>query len=80
MACNMRVYKEKMKRYHDMRIHHPKQFREGDHVLLFNLRPKLFRGKLKLKWFGPFKVVNVSPHGTVELEHPNGHTFKVNGQ
>nr|XP_009777677.1 PREDICTED: uncharacterized protein LOC104227184 [Nicotiana sylvestris] len=46
-----------------------------------NLRLKLFLGKLKSKWSGPFKVVNVSPFGAVELESEDGlQTFKVNGQ
>ena len=77
---NMRVYKEKVKRYHDKQIHHPKQFREGDHVLLFNSRLRLFPGKLRSRWSGPFKVHKVFPHGAVDLEHPDGHTFKANGQ
>nr|XP_009762338.1 PREDICTED: uncharacterized protein LOC104214378 [Nicotiana sylvestris] len=46
-----------------------------------NLRLKLFPGKLKSKWSGPFKVVNFSPFGAVELESEDGlRTFKVNGQ
>ena len=32
---NMRIYKDKIKKYHDMSIHHSKQFKEGDQVLLF---------------------------------------------
>ena len=77
---NMHLYKEKVKRYHDMRIHHLKQFCEGDHVLLFNSRLKLLPGKLRSKWSGPFKIRQVSPLGAMELEHPSGHTFKVNWQ
>nr|XP_016460197.1 PREDICTED: uncharacterized protein LOC107783698 [Nicotiana tabacum] len=46
-----------------------------------NLRFKLFPGKLKSKWSDPFKVVDVSPFGAVELESEDGlQTFKVNGQ
>ncbi|XP_019227955.1 PREDICTED: uncharacterized protein LOC109209193 [Nicotiana attenuata] len=45
------------------------------------MKLKLFPGKLKSKWFGPFKVVNVSPYGAVELASEDGsRTFKVNGQ
>jgi len=41
----------------------------------------LFPGKLKSKWFGPFLVKSVSPHGVVELITPEGdRSFKVNGQ
>nr|XP_016487232.1 PREDICTED: uncharacterized protein LOC107807387 [Nicotiana tabacum] len=37
--------------------------------------------RLKSKWSCPFKVVNASPYGAVELESTDGsRTFKVNGQ
>ena len=41
------MYKEKSKLLHDSRIKHPKQFKEGDLVLLYNSRLMLFPGKLK---------------------------------
>ena len=77
---NMKIYKEKVKRYHDSRIRHPNKFREGDQVLLFNSRLKLFPGKLKSRWSGPFIVNRTFPYGTVELKHPQTGVFKVNGQ
>ena len=46
-------------------------------VLLFNSRLRLFLGKLKSKWSGPFTVTAVSQLGTVELEDKDGETFKV---
>jgi len=49
-------------------------------VLLFNSRFKLFPGKLKSKWSGPFKVTHVYSFGVVELENNEGVIFKVNGQ
>ncbi|XP_070011676.1 uncharacterized protein [Nicotiana sylvestris] len=74
------VYKERMKFVHDKKIL-KREFKMGDLVSLFNSRLKLFPGKLKSKWSGPFKVVNVSPYGAVELESTDGsRTFKVNGQ
>ncbi|XP_070002861.1 uncharacterized protein LOC107832517 [Nicotiana tabacum] len=74
------VYKERMKFVHNKKIL-KRKFKSGDLVLLFNSRLKLFPGKLKLKWSDPFKVVNVSPFGAVELESEDGlRTFKVNGQ
>nr|XP_016491314.1 PREDICTED: uncharacterized protein LOC107810994 [Nicotiana tabacum] len=74
------VYKERMKFVHDKKIL-KREFKSGDLVLLFNSRLKLFPGKLKSKWSGPFKLVNVSPFGAVELESEDGlRTFKVNGQ
>ncbi|XP_019258572.1 PREDICTED: uncharacterized protein LOC109236797 [Nicotiana attenuata] len=74
------VYKERMKFIHDKKIL-KREFKSGDLVLLFNSRLKLFSGKLKSKWSGRFKVVNVSPLGAVELESEDGlRTYKVNGQ
>ncbi|CAL9000991.1 unnamed protein product [Prunus brigantina] len=38
-------------------------------------------GKLKSIWVGPFKVLQVFPHGAMEIENiKNGTHFKVNGQ
>jgi hypothetical protein len=52
-----------------------------DKVLLFNSRVKLFgHGKLRSKWEGPFKVIEVASHGTVTLQDDSGNIFKVNGQ
>ncbi|XP_070046184.1 uncharacterized protein [Nicotiana tomentosiformis] len=74
------MYKERMKFVHDKKIL-KREFKSSDLVLLFNSRLKLFPGKLKSKWSGPYKVVNVSPYGAIELESEDGtRTFKVNGQ
>ncbi|GJU23976.1 hypothetical protein Tco_1162597 [Tanacetum coccineum] len=51
----------------------------GDQVLLFNSRLKIFSGKLKSRWSGPFTIVQVFPYGTVELSQNSGPNFKVNG-
>ena len=75
-----RLYKERTKRWHDHRIQH-KELKEGDKVLLFNSRVKLFgKGKLHSKWEGPFTVVNSSTHGAITIQDNDGNTFKVNGQ
>ena len=63
---NAKIYKERTKRWHDKHII-KKEFKEGDHVLLFNSRLKLFSGKLKSRWSGPFIVKKVYPHGVVEV-------------
>ncbi|XP_008245146.2 PREDICTED: uncharacterized protein LOC103343257 [Prunus mume] len=77
---NARLYKERTKSYHDRNIQR-KEFTKGMSVLLFNSRLRLFPGKLKSRWLGPFTVVNVSPYGAVEIQNPkDGSTFKVNGQ
>ena len=51
----------------------------GDLVLLFNSRLRLFPGKLKSKWTGPYLVTQLFPHGAVELETKEGVRCKVNG-
>lgn len=50
---SLKLYKERVKRYHDNKIL-PKDFKVGQMVLLFNSRLRLFMGKLKSKWFEPF--------------------------
>lgn len=58
-----------------------KKLREGQLVLLFNSRLKLFPGKMRSRWSGPFVIHKVFPHGAIELKNPvNGDTFKVNGK
>nr|GFA95032.1 reverse transcriptase domain-containing protein [Tanacetum cinerariifolium] len=54
-------------------------FNVGDRVLLFNSRLKIFSGKLKTRWSGPFTIAKVFPYGTVELSKANEPNFKVNG-
>ncbi|CAA7015135.1 unnamed protein product [Microthlaspi erraticum] len=56
-----------------------KVFKEGDDVLLYNSRLKLFPGKLKCRWSGPFKVKEVLPYGAITLVNNNGAEFTVNG-
>ena len=73
------LYKEKMKKYHDNKIE-KRESMVGDLVLLFNSRLRLFPGKLKSKWTGPYTVTQLFPHGAVELETKEGVRFKVNGQ
>ncbi|CAJ2661901.1 unnamed protein product [Trifolium pratense] len=78
---NAVLYKARTKRYHDAQLV-PKNFHEGQLVLLFNSRFKLFPGKLKSKWSGPFVVKEVFPHGAVEIfkSGEENQSFKVNGQ
>nr|GEU83908.1 reverse transcriptase domain-containing protein [Tanacetum cinerariifolium] len=75
---NSLIYKEKSKRLHDSKIKN-RVFNIGDRVLLFNSRLKIFSGKLKSRWSGPFTISRVFPYGTVELTQPDGPNFKVNG-
>ncbi|XP_062100262.1 uncharacterized protein LOC133806153 [Humulus lupulus] len=76
---NAKIYKECTKRWHDKNLSR-KEFQPGQQVLLFNSRLKLFLGKLKSRWSGPYTVVTVFPYGSLELKNRNNETFKVNGQ
>ena len=75
---NARIYKEKTKAWHDKLILR-REFRPGENVLLYNSRLKLFPGKFKSRWSGPFVVSKVFPSGAVELNDGKT-TFMVNGQ
>nr|GFB27572.1 retrovirus-related Pol polyprotein from transposon 17.6 [Tanacetum cinerariifolium] len=74
---NSLINKEKMKKLHDSKI---KKciFNIGDPVLLFSSHLKIFAGKLKTHWSGPFTITKVFPYGTVKLSQPDGPNFKVN--
>ncbi|KAL5580265.1 hypothetical protein UlMin_012707 [Ulmus minor] len=74
---NSKLYKEKTKQWHDRKLH-PRNFEVGQQVLLFNSRLKLFLGKLKSRWSGPFLITQIFPFGAVELEEKSGRKFKVN--
>nr|XP_009616947.1 uncharacterized protein LOC104109374 [Nicotiana tomentosiformis] len=77
---NARLYKEKMKLIHDKHIL-DQNFKPRDLVLLYNSRLRLFSGKLKSRWSGPFRVVQVFSSGVVEIESEDGtNKFTVNGQ
>ena len=76
---NARIYKEKTKAWHDKHITR-KEFTAGQQLLLFNSRLKLFPGKLKSQWSGPFTVTKVFSHGGAEVSHPEKGTFTVASQ
>ncbi|CAN6557791.1 unnamed protein product [Malus baccata var. baccata] len=76
---NAMIYKDKTKKFHDAHILR-KEFQPGQKVLLFNSRLKLFPGKLKSRWNGPYRVVQVHLHGAVDIQNmQTGFVFKVNG-
>ena len=73
------IYKEKTKAYHDRMIKR-KSFVVGQKVLLHHSRLKLFPGKLRSRWVGPFVVTNVFYHGAVQIKSiTTENEFKVNG-
>jgi hypothetical protein len=59
-----KLYKKRMKRWHDERIK----------TKLFG------HGKLHSKWEGPYLVLHATDHGAVTLQCYDGDTFKANGQ
>ena len=72
------LYKERMKKWHDAHIHE-RTFEPGQLVLLYNSRLKLFPGKLKSRWSGPFEITKVTSHGAIELrDEKTDSTFVVN--
>nr|GEW86090.1 reverse transcriptase domain-containing protein [Tanacetum cinerariifolium] len=74
---NSLIYKERTEKLHDSKIKNC-IFNVGDQVLLFNSRLKIFSGKLKTRWTGPFTITEVYPYGTAKLAHADGSNFKVN--
>ena len=76
---NAKLYKERTKRWHDKRIQ-PREFKIGDKVLIYNSRLRLFPGKLKSRWYGPFDVLQVLPYGVLEVKKDDQPAFKINGQ
>ena len=76
---NSRIYKENTKATHGKMISR-KNFEVSQKVLLFNTRLKLFPGKLRSRWVGPFIVTNGFPHGAIEIKSlQTNKDFKVNG-
>jgi hypothetical protein len=76
---NAKIYKERTKKWHDGHILR-KEFKEGELVLLFNSRLRLFPGKLRSRWSGPFEVTKVFQSGAVEIKSQSNATFTVNWQ
>nr|GEV47526.1 reverse transcriptase domain-containing protein [Tanacetum cinerariifolium] len=71
---NSLIYKEKTKRINDAKIKN-RVFNIGDQVLLFNSRLKIFSGKLKSRWSGPFTIV-FSHTAPLSYPKPPGQTSK----
>ncbi|XP_071917964.1 uncharacterized protein [Coffea arabica] len=80
---NAVIYKEKNKIFHDQQVSR-KTFECGQKVLLYHSKLKLFPGKLRSRWIGPFVVTNVFDYGAVEIQSlrtekkfvVNGHRLK----
>ncbi|KAF5766008.1 putative nucleotidyltransferase, Ribonuclease H [Helianthus annuus] len=77
------AYKDKLKKVHDAKIK-KKNFEVGQKVWLYNSRLKMFAGKLKSKWMGPYVVRRVGRFGDADIQDErtlkqqtvNGHRLK----
>ena len=76
---NARIYKDKTKKWYDQKILR-KELKVREQVLLYNFKLKLFPGKLKSRWSGPYTVIASTPFGVMTLKTDSRSEFKVNGQ
>src|SRR4051812_21441165 len=77
---NAKLFKEKVKRWHDKRIQ-KREFNVGDYVLLYNSHLRFFAGKLLSKWEGPYVIKEVYRSGAIKINNFEGTNPKVvNGQ
>nr|GEY06760.1 hypothetical protein [Tanacetum cinerariifolium] len=63
---NSLIYKERTEKLHDAKIKN-RIFNVGDQVLLLNSRVKIFLGKLKSHWSGPFTIAEIYPYRTAKI-------------
>ena len=76
---NTLIYKERSKVFHDQKISR-KTFVVGQKVFLHQSKFKLFPGKLRSRWIGPFVVTHVFPYSAVEIQNAKTNKkFVVNG-
>ena len=75
---NARIYKDKIKKWHYQKILR-KELKLGEQVPLYNSKLKLFPGKLKSRWSGPYIAVASTPVGAETLKTDSRSEFKVNG-
>src|SRR3954468_15730670 len=77
---NARLFKEKVKRWHDRRIL-KREFHVGEKVLLYKSLLRFFVGKLLSKWEGPYVIVEVYRSGAIKIASlKDDNTQVVNGQ
>src|SRR3954447_12539671 len=77
---NVRLFKEKVKQWHDRRIF-KREFHVGEKVLVYKSRLSFFAGKLLSKWEGPYVIVEVYRSGAIKVASLKDDTTQVvNGQ
>src|SRR4051812_24122701 len=70
---NAKLFKEKVKTWHDKRIQ-KREINVGDYVLLYNSRLRFFAGKLLSKWEGPYVIEEVYHSGARKINNFEGTT------
>ena len=55
-------------------------FGVGEKVLLFSSRLKLFPGKLRSHWEGPYEIEEVNNSGAIQLKGAKNGPWVMNGQ
>ncbi|GJV83761.1 reverse transcriptase domain-containing protein [Tanacetum coccineum] len=76
---NFKLYKARIKAYHDTKLRIQKEFKAVEKVLLYNSKYKFKAPKLRSKWYGPFMVKHGFLSSYVELYDKHGGSFIVNG-
>ena len=77
---NAKLFKEKVKRWHDKRIQ-KSEYKVGEYVILYNSRFRFFAGKLLCKWEGHYVIEEVYRSGAIKTNNAKGTNTKVvNGQ
>jgi hypothetical protein len=77
---NARLFKQKVKQWHDKRIL-KREFHVGEKVLLYRSRLRFFAGKLLSKWEGPYVIIEVYRSGAIKISSLKDDTTQVvNGQ
>jgi hypothetical protein len=77
---NARLFKEKVKQWHDKRIL-KREFHVGEKVLLYRSHLRFFVGKLLSKWEGPYVIEEVYRSGAIKIASLKDDTTEVvNGQ
>jgi hypothetical protein len=77
---NARLFKEKVKQWHDRTIL-KREFHVGEKVLLYRSHLRFFAGKLLSKWEGPFIIEEMHRSGAIKIASLKDNTTQVvNGQ
>ena len=77
---NIEATQKRRKLYYDSKLK-PKPFKENDLVLLYDTRFQKFPGKLKIRWLGPYRVIEVFSNGSILVADLEGHLLptRING-